>query len=181
MVDLLDGDEAVAGDPGHPGVDLGDDDLGRLHRRLDDVDGDPQSQVAVPVGGRGLDEGDVDGDRPMAEEGRDLRQKYRGVVGVPPVDGVPAPGPDEEGVEPEVLPKLLLGARGDPQGPDVDHLGAREGVGPLLDVPLQGSDEVLGLAAAGADEDPVAGVNPLEDGGLRPELLRPTLLHRLQF
>jgi hypothetical protein len=24
-------------------------------------------------------------------------------------------------------------------------------------------------------------VNPLEDGGLRPELLWPTLLHRLQF
>ena len=136
---------------------------------------------AVPVGGRGLDEGDVDGDRPMAEQRRDLREEDRGVVGVPPVDGVPAPRPDEEGVEPEVLAELLLGAGSDPQGPDVDHLGAEEGVWPLLDVPLQGADEVLGLAAAGPHEDPVPGVDPLEDGGLRPELLRPTLLHLIEL
>ncbi len=67
MVDVLDGDEAVAGDPGHPGVDLGDDYGGGLHRCLDDVDADPQAHVAVAVGGRGLDEGDVDGDRPLAK------------------------------------------------------------------------------------------------------------------
>ena len=63
----------------------------------------------------------------------------------------------------------------------MDHLGAEEGVGPCLDVALEGSDQVLGLAAAGADEDPVAGVDLIEDGDLRPELLLPTLLHLIEL
>jgi len=121
---------------------------------------------------------------PCRQAGHNTLYEDRRVVGVTPVDGPSAPGPDKEGVEPEVLPELLLGAGGDPQGPDVDHLGAEEGVWPLLDVALQGSDEVLGLAAAGADEDPVAGVDLFEDGDLRPELLLlllPPLLHLIEL
>ena len=72
IVHLLDADEAVPVDPGHEPVDLGDDEGRHLQGGLDDVDGDPQAHVSVVVGGRGLDEGDVDGGDLAAEQIGDL-------------------------------------------------------------------------------------------------------------
>jgi len=68
--------------------------------------------------------------------------------------------------------QLLVGIGGNPQCPDVDQLGIEEGLGVIFDVVDQGSQQILWLAAAGAYEDPVAGMNMREDLLLGGELLR---------
>ncbi|OPX78908.1 MAG: hypothetical protein A4E50_02061 [Methanosaeta sp. PtaB.Bin087] len=175
IVHLLDADEAVTVDPGHEPVDLGDDQRRHLQGRLDDVNRHPQAHVPVVVGGGGLDEGDVDGGDLSSEEIGDLGEEYGGVVGRPPVDGVPGAVANEEGVEPEVIGELLVGVGGDPEGPDVDHLRLEEGLGVTFYVIDEGLEEVLGLAAAGADEYPVAGVDVSEYRAEGGELLGPDL------
>ena len=81
---------------------------------------------------------------------------------------------------PEVVLELLVGIGRHAQGPDLQELGVEEGLGMGLDVLDEGADQVLRLAAAGADEDPVAGVDAAEDDVLCGELVRILLCDLLE-
>ena len=172
VVDVRDVDEGVAMHPGHQAVDLGDDHLGRLHRRLHDVDADAEADVAVPVGGRDLYQRDVHRDDAAVEEPRDLAQEDGRVVGRAGVDLLPGVVADEEAVVPEVALEALVGVGRDPQGPDVEDLGVVEGAGVRLDVLDQRPHQVLRLTTGGADEDAIAAPDALEGPRLADELLR---------
>ena len=175
IVHILDFYEPVPVDLRHLAVDLGYDQWSHLDGGLDDVDGNPQAHVTVPIGRRGLDQGDVDGRDLPSEEVWNLGEEYRRVVSSSPVDGISCAVPDEEGVEPEVILELLVGVRGDPQAPDVDHLRLEEGLGVALDVIDERVEQVLGLTASGAYEYPVSRVDVPEYRAEGGELLRPHL------
>ena len=71
--------------------------------------------------------------------------------------------------------ELLVGVGRHAQRPDLEHLGVEERRGVGGDEPGQRLDQVLRLAAGGADEDPVAAVDVTEDLGFGGELLRVSL------
>ena len=157
---------------GHIAVDLGHHQAGLFHGALDHVNADAQAEVAVLVGKGGLNQGYVYRDQLGAEEVWHGGEEYGGIVGGSPVDRVSGALPHEEGVQPEVLLQLFVGIGGHPQGPDVDQFGIEECFGMVFNIVDQGSQQILGLAAAGADEYPVSGMNMREYLFLRGELFR---------
>jgi hypothetical protein len=121
-------------------------------RRLHDVDRDAEADVARAIGGRNLDERDVDAHPAATEERGDLRQEDRGVVGEPGVDRVANVGADEQRVVPEPSREAGVGVGRDAEREDVQDLT----LGDVL-VLRERAHEHLRLGAAGADEDVVAG------------------------
>jgi len=66
-IHLVDMEHSVSGNPGHLGIDLGDDDIGRLCRGQRDVHGHAEVHPAEIVGGSDLYEGVMDRDVPFGE------------------------------------------------------------------------------------------------------------------
>ena len=105
-------DEAVAERPRHVRVDLRDDDLRHFGRRLRAFHADAETAVAVLVGGRNLDEGDVHGILPVVQERGDFRKEDRGEIGASFADRLADVLPDEEGVVAEVTVHFRPDIRG---------------------------------------------------------------------
>ncbi len=175
VVRLFDPDEPLSVGAGHLPVRLDDHERGRLRRRFHDVHADAEAQAAVPIRQRGLDERHVDRHHAPAHQVRNLGEEDRRIVGEPPFHGLPGRVADEEGVVAEVLLELHVGVRGDPERPDLEHLGVEKGGRMGFDIVDQRANQVLGLAAARADEDPVAPADTAEHLLLRCEFLRITL------
>ena len=85
-------DHGVAVGVGHRLVDLCDDGLGALHGRDRQIGRDAERAVALGVGRRDVDEREVEGQRAVAEQPRNLAQKGRDrlsvAVGQPAADVV---------------------------------------------------------------------------------------------
>ncbi len=128
--------------------------------------------MSVLVRRRSLNHGHVHRNHAPAQQVRDLRQGYGDVVRQARVHGLPGALPHKERRVPEVPLKPLVGVRGRPDGPQMHHLDIEEGLGMSLHVLREGADEVLGLPAAGADEQPTAAVDMSEDLLFRGELPR---------
>ena len=79
--DFADVQEGIAQGAGHLVVDFGDDDAGALRGAEGAVDAGAQAEVAVLVGRRSLDEGDVEGHFAGPEELLDFTEEDGGVVG----------------------------------------------------------------------------------------------------
>ena len=156
----------------HAGVDLGHHERGACDGRLHDVDADAEVQVAVAVGQRRLDEGHVDVDVAAVKEIGNLRQEDGRVVGQPAVHGRARGVADEERVVAHVGLEALVGVGRHAERPDVQDLGAEEGLGIRAHVFGQRPDQVLRFATPGADEDPVAAPDAAEDLVRGRELLR---------
>lgn len=130
-----------------------------------------QAQVSGGIGGRGLHHRHVQGDEALREELGDLGEEDGSVIGLPLVDGLSEAGAHEEGVGSEVVPELGLGVGRNPQLPDLEDLCPEEGLGAGFYPFNEGIEEVLGLPAPGAHEDPAPPAD-LPDLLLRDELLR---------
>lgn len=180
-VHVPDVDEGVAQHPGHAGVHLGNDERGVLGRGLYDVHADPEAHEPVLVRKRGLDKGYVHGYELPLEQAGDLGQEHRRIVRETPVDGVARVVPDEKGVGAEVVLELFIRIRRHAQGPDLEHLGVEEGLGVGPNVVDKRFDEVLGLAASRADENPVSRVDGIEDTLLGGEFLGIERPHPFHF
>ncbi len=141
-----------------------------LDRSFHDVDADPQAHVAVLVGKRCLDEGDIEFDDALADQGRNLGKKQGRVVGKPLVDGIAGVVTDEKRIEPEIALEFFMGIGRHAQGPDMEDLGVEKCLGVFVDIIGQRLHQVLRLAAGRADKYPVAPVDMLEYRRLRANL-----------
>ena len=138
---------------GHAGVDLGHDDRRDLGGRAGDVHRHAEGTEAVAVGGRNLDEGEVERQDPAAEERRHLAQEDRRVVGLARGDGGADVRADEErvGVEARVQRGIGVGRR--PLRVKMHELDAAE----LRRARGEGGNEVLGGGGNRVNEDPLPG------------------------
>ena len=96
-VDAVDVQHRVAHGPRHRWIDLGDDQTRLGDRRWDHVHRNAKAHVAVLVGHRHLDEGDVDANAPVLDQLRYPRDRHRYVFGKPLLDRRADVGTDEEG------------------------------------------------------------------------------------
>jgi len=71
---------------------------------------------------------------------------------------------------PEVFLEFLVGVRGNPESPDVQHLGVEERFRMCFYIVDHGADKVLRFSASGAYEYVVASVNVAEYFFFRDEL-----------
>ena len=144
-------DKAVAEGPRSVLIDLGDHGPGTFGRGLHDVGRNAITTVSVFVRGADLNEGVVDDDAALAEEGGDFGQEDGRVVGPTLGHRLSHVAANEKGVVPESRTELGLCVRGNSERHDVNQFG----IGHII--PLgQRFDQALGFASAGADEDPVA-------------------------
>ena len=78
--DPVDRDAAVAGSARHRRIDLGDHRARREHGSLGHIDRDSQAARAVRVGGRNLDQRDIEWELPVGEQPRHLGHRHRDVL-----------------------------------------------------------------------------------------------------
>ncbi len=154
-VDVIDVDEAVAPGARHARIDLRDHQTGVFQACPGDVHRNPQAAVAVLVRRAHLHDGGVQADAVAGKQAGDFG-KVAGNVVDPAFEGRLAHGPADE----EQLQRKTLQERG-----AVDEMG--KGVGQHLvehdvlqaRVGHHGLDQVLGLPAPRADEDPAAALD----------------------
>src|SRR5205807_3861158 len=95
--------EAMAVDPGHVGIDEGDDLPGMIDGRTAKIDGRAHRAKAMLVGGRDLNERHIEGSwSAWHEEFRNTRKKYGDVAGTPGVNSGPFARSDEARVHVKV-------------------------------------------------------------------------------
>ena len=140
-----------------------DDGAGGLDRGAGGVDRDAQRAEPVPVGGRDLDQGDVEREQARPEELGHLREEDRKVVGTPVLDRLAEVRPDEDGVHPEAPGDGGGGVGGVPLGVELDDLHDPE----LACARRHGLDEAAGRGGDAVDEDPVAGLDGVDGLGGR--------------
>ena len=123
----------------------------------------------------GLDKRDIDLYRTVFYQGGHVGKRDGGVVGQPLVYGAARVVSDKKRVETEVALEFWIGIWRYAEGIDMDDLRIKKGLGVGFNVVDHRIDEILGLAAARADEDPVARVDMAEDDRPRTKLLREPL------
>jgi hypothetical protein len=161
-------------------VELRDDQLRAPRGGEHDIHADAETDEAVIVGQRRLDERHVDRDQPAAEQLGHLGQEDRRVVGKPPVHRVAGVRPDEEGVVAEVVLEPLVRVRRHAERPDVDDLRVAERLRIGPHVVGERVDEVLRFRTRRGQEDPVPPPDVPEDLRRRQELVRVPLLEPCQ-
>jgi len=132
------------------------------------------------IGKRGLNQGHVYGNQLRSEEIGNSGEKDRRVVCSAAIDGISGAVAYKERVEPKVLLQLFIGIGRHTQRPDVDQLSIEECLGMVLDIVNQSGNQVLGLAAARADEDSISGMDVRKYALLRNEFLRIDILKLFQ-
>ena len=80
MINLADMDQAVSVNPGHVRVDLRDDDFSDVHRGASRIDARPQGAVTMSVGGRDVNQRDVEREPSGAEKLWDLGEETWKVI-----------------------------------------------------------------------------------------------------
>ena len=148
-------DKGVTVNPRHVEINLDNDQGSSLNRCFHDVNADAEAHITMVIRGGTLNQGDINGYTLAPEQIGNGREKYRAVICHPPVNGIPGIVPDKERVVPEIGLELLLGIEGNPEGPHVEHLGIKEGLGAGLHIVDEGTDKVLGLATSCPDKNPV--------------------------
>jgi len=142
-------DKTVAQRPRHVRIHLRHHIPGHGSRRLGDVHGNPQADIAVHVRRRDCNEGDINGHgSPLHQQGNFGKENGR-VVGVPFLDGRAGVRADEERVVPEMLRVDFRRVVGEPQIQKVDHFH----IGKVLPHIQKRFDQKLRLAAGGSNED----------------------------
>ena len=154
-IHFFDVNKAIPVHPGHVGVYLGNDQGGVLHGGFDNIHTDPEAHISVGIRDGSLDQSHVDGYKSPVQQLRDMGKENGGVVGHPPIDGLPPIVSHKKRVVAKIIFKFFIGVRGHPQGPHLNHLGIEESLGVRFYKLDEGLDKILRFATGGMDENPI--------------------------
>jgi hypothetical protein len=169
-IDAIDVQKRIAEGARHEGVDFGDDGLGVAQDAHGDIDRDAETDEAVRIRGRDLHESHVGLDAPIRGQMRNLGERDRHIFRLPAMHQRAHVGADEEAA-------MAVGGRPfDPErlqarGQEMEQLHVGRGRHPALKRLHHGERG----CASGSDEDAVAGLDHLDRGRGRHQLIQDQL------
>jgi hypothetical protein len=172
-------DEAVTVDARHVSVHLSDYQRSLFRSGFDNVNAHPQTHVAVLIGRRGLDESHVNGHKSAVEEVWNVGEKDRSIIGQSLIHGFSGVVRDEKRVVSKIPFEFFICIGGNAKGPYMEDFGIEDGRRMRFQIPDEGTNQILGLPAAGPNENSIASVNMAKDPFLGDEFLWKILSPRI--